>query len=86
MQIRFLSGTGIGAARVVENVNAEQIKRDPAFAHLFAQDGKYQFSVFIAEGRGETFFKKIDGAWNHSTHYVDRCFGIIKTRWQPVRA
>lgn len=69
--------------RVIENVRGEQLIKMEQFAYLFAQSKS--FSISIANGKGEVFFKRIDGEWFQSVMSVDRCFGIMKSKWNKVK-
>ncbi len=39
-----------------------------------------RFSVMIFGGKGELFFKKVDGVWFETIMSVDRCFGVMRSR------
>lgn len=69
--------------RVVENVRGEQLIKMVQFNHLFNQSKP--FSISIANGKGEIFFKQVDGDWYQSIMSVDRCFGVMKSKYSKVK-
>lgn len=68
--------------RFEENVRGAEIFASGRCNDLIARGGK--FSVMIYGGKGEVFFKKVDGVWHQSVMSVDRCFGVMKSRWSKV--
>lgn len=68
--------------RFTENLRGAEVAKTEEGAKLFAQDKP--FSAMIFNGKGELFFKKIDGRWHQQIWSVDRCFGVMKSKWQPL--
>lgn len=67
--------------RYSDNIRGEEVfKRNP---EMFTQDKS--FSAIIFNGKGELFFKRIDGVWHESIMSVDRCFGVMKSRWRKLK-
>lgn len=66
--------------RYSDNIRGEEIfKRAPE-----AFNGG-SFSAMIANGKGEVFFKKIDGRWHERIMSVDRCFGVMRSKWRELK-
>ena len=42
-------------------------------------------SISISRGRAETNLRRTGKGWEHRTCYVDRCFGVINQKWQPLK-
>lgn len=84
MQIEFFEGKRFPAARVLENIRGEDVLRAPEFAGLIAE-GK-QFSLNIANNYGELMMRPAAGGWEQRVVSTDLVFGIIRGRWQAVRA
>lgn len=64
--------------RFSENIRGEEVFR--LHPEMFAQSKPFSASIF--NGKGELFFKKIDGKWHESIMSVDRCFGIMRSKWR----
>jgi hypothetical protein len=79
----FTGENSFPAARTASNVRGRDILSAPEFAETITK--KASFSVSIVNGHGEVFLKKINGVWHEQVHSVDRCFGNLKSRWNPVR-
>lgn len=81
MQITMRTGT-YPAAWVEENARGHELIKAPELATLFA--GNASFSIAIAKGRGELFFKRINGRWHQSIHSVDQVFGHIRGKYCSI--
>lgn len=67
--------------RYQDNIRGEEVfKRNP---ELFEVNNS--FSVMIFGGKGELFFKKIEGVWYESIMSVDRCFGVMRSKFRPLK-
>jgi hypothetical protein len=75
--------TAYVVARTASNVRGRDILSSPEFKIIV--ETRKSFSVSIVDGHGEVCLKKIDGVWHEQVHSVDRCFGNLKSRWNPVR-
>lgn len=68
--------------RFSENIRGEEIFKKEEAKHLFEQSKP--FSVSICDGKGEIFFKRIQGEWHECILSVDKCFGVIRSKWRKL--
>lgn len=69
--------------RYAENIRGEQVFEKPEAKPYFEQDKA--FSVMIFNGKGELFFKKIDGFWYEKILTVDKCFGVMMSKFRKLK-